>query len=335
MGIISYAQNFEDVILWRVLGGVDGGFYIDVGAQHPVVDSVSKAFYEAGWRGIHVEPVVRYAELLRDDRPDEKVVQAVMADRPGMLTFFEVEDTGLSTADANIARQHAEKGFKVVEYTVPAMTLDDLMTTVGERDVHWLKIDVEGFELQVLEGWRGDGPRPWVVVVESTYPNSQVETHAAWEPLVLGRGYDLVHVDGLNRYYLDQARSELAVGFRFAPNVFDNFQVAETSWMAAYVRKLGAERLAAAGVEAASLRQALEAQARAFARSEAAWHEERSKLEGRIGKQERQTQKAAQAFVAREQRLEAERDSLRDQLERLRIDAARPSESSPVDSSSF
>jgi hypothetical protein len=32
MGIVSYAQNFEDVILWRALGAIERGVYIDVGA---------------------------------------------------------------------------------------------------------------------------------------------------------------------------------------------------------------------------------------------------------------------------------------------------------------
>ena len=38
----SYAQNFEDVMLWRALKHVQKGTYVDVGAQHPVIDSVSK-----------------------------------------------------------------------------------------------------------------------------------------------------------------------------------------------------------------------------------------------------------------------------------------------------
>ncbi|BCG81534.1 FkbM family methyltransferase [Mesorhizobium sp. 113-3-3] len=73
MPITSYAQNFEDVILWRALEHVERGFYIDIGAQDPVVDSVSLAFYERGWRGIHVEPSANYAEKLRAARPDEEV----------------------------------------------------------------------------------------------------------------------------------------------------------------------------------------------------------------------------------------------------------------------
>jgi hypothetical protein len=50
----SRAQAREDVILDHALRGVKHGFYIDVGAQDPVVDSVTKAFYEGGWRGINI-----------------------------------------------------------------------------------------------------------------------------------------------------------------------------------------------------------------------------------------------------------------------------------------
>ena len=47
---VSYAQNFEDVILNRIFKDKESGFYIDVGAHHPIYDSVTKAFYERGWQ---------------------------------------------------------------------------------------------------------------------------------------------------------------------------------------------------------------------------------------------------------------------------------------------
>ena len=58
---VSYAQNFEDIMLYRALKHVQSGFYIDIGAYDPVIHSVSLAFYERGWRGIHVEPNPHYA----------------------------------------------------------------------------------------------------------------------------------------------------------------------------------------------------------------------------------------------------------------------------------
>ena len=62
---LSYAQRFEDFHLWRCFGGQTDGFYIDIGAGHPVYDNVSFAFYLAGWRGISVEPNPALAALSR------------------------------------------------------------------------------------------------------------------------------------------------------------------------------------------------------------------------------------------------------------------------------
>lgn len=228
MSIVSYAQNFEDVMLWRALGHVNNGFYIDIGAQHPVVDSVSKAFYEKGWRGIHVEATPVYAELLRQDRPDEAVLQVALASSSGMLTFYEIPETGLSTGDAQIANRHREKGFIVRELAVPCTTLAQIFAQAGDRDIHWLKIDVEGMEQEVIASWGESESRPWIVVVESTLPNTQIETHEEWESLLLTRGYEFVYFDGLNRFYVSEKHTNFAAVFRAGPNVFDGFSLSGT-----------------------------------------------------------------------------------------------------------
>ena len=54
--MISWAQNLEDVMLARAFKGTARGYYVDVGAYDPVIDSVTRHFYEAGWHGINIEP---------------------------------------------------------------------------------------------------------------------------------------------------------------------------------------------------------------------------------------------------------------------------------------
>jgi FkbM family methyltransferase len=226
MSIISYAQNFEDVMLWRALGHVCDGFYIDVGAQDPYLHSVSLAFYQQGWRGVHVEPTQQYSDKLRSARPDELVLQVALGKEEGILTFFEFADTGLSTASAEIAEQHRSKGFNSKKTVVPVLTLDTVLTSQGDRDVHWLKVDVEGAEKDVLAGWKSSLVRPWVVVIEATQPLSATTTHEQWEHLILQKGYTFAYFDGLNRFYVSSAHSELIEKFRSPPNVFDSFALA-------------------------------------------------------------------------------------------------------------
>jgi len=224
----SYAQNFEDIMLWRALRHVGQGFYVDVGAQDPIVDSVSMGFYEQGWRGVHIEPVAAYADLLRSQRPDETVVEAALGAAHGTLKLFEMPGTGLSSADPEIALRHGAAGFAVREIEVPCLTLDEVFAPHEGKAIHWLKIDVEGYEREVLRGWTSTA-KPWIVVVESTLPLTQSETHQHWEPLLVALGYRYVYFDGLNRFYVSLEQANLIDAFRYGPTVFDDFVFSGTA----------------------------------------------------------------------------------------------------------
>ena len=232
MTFVSFAQNYEDVILHRVLSDIDRGFYVDVGAQDPVDDSVTKAFYLRGWRGINVEPVSRWHARLVQDRPHDVNLRMVAARAAGTMTIHDVADSGLSTTDAALAQIHAREGRAVAQQVVEARTLDSILAEHAPTQIHFLKIDVEGAEADVLGGLSLDRFRPWILVVESLAPNSStVETHAEWEPGVLAAGYRFVYEDGLNRFYLADEHADRAPLFARPPNFWDRF-VRAPEWRA-------------------------------------------------------------------------------------------------------
>lgn len=217
----SYAQNLEDILLWRALRHVTGGLYLDIGAHDPRIDSVSRGFYEVGWRGIHFEPNPEMAASLRRDRPDEEVREVALADREGTVRFVVARSSGLSTAAADRTEAHRRDGQVATEFDVPATTLARACAALAGRDVHWMKIDVEGMEEAVLRGWDPKALRPWIVVVEATRPNSMEPAHHGWEHLLLDAGYRFEHFDGLNRFYVAAERPELAAAFSAGVNIHD------------------------------------------------------------------------------------------------------------------
>ena len=221
-----YAQNFEDVILWRALGNIENGRYVDVGAHDPDYSSVTRRFYEAGWRGINVEPVVTMFEKLVDRRPEDFNVQVACSDHEDDMTFYEVRDTGLSTVDPVHASQMRADGRNVVETSVHLVTLDSLLEEYDLGPIHFLKIDVEGAEPAVLAGCELTRWRPWILVIEATAPLSRDLASATWEPGVLASGYQKVYFDGLNNYYVADEHAELAADFGLQPNCFDGFALA-------------------------------------------------------------------------------------------------------------
>src|SRR3954447_10546873 len=95
---LSYAQRYEDLHLWCCFGEAENGFYIDVGAGHPVYDNVSFLFYLTGWRGISVEPNPSLAALERAVRPRDVLYEGLAGAAPGEATLYlQREFHGLST----------------------------------------------------------------------------------------------------------------------------------------------------------------------------------------------------------------------------------------------
>ena len=231
MGIISYAQNLEDVMLYRALKHVERGFYIDVGAQHPINDSVTKAFYDLGWRGINIEPVIEYFNLLQQHRPNDINLNIAVGAHKGKVVLHEVLDTGASSVIKNYAESYARNGYQIKSRTVTCTTLDTLCAKNKVGTIHFLKIDVEGAERSVIEGFSFTKVRPWIVVVEATIPNSQADISHEWEPLITSKDYKFVYFDGLNRYYIALEQARLQVHFTTPPNIFDGY-IPYQQWLA-------------------------------------------------------------------------------------------------------
>lgn len=224
MTFVSYSQNSEDVLLWRALGHIKHGFYIDIGANDPVEHSVTKAFYERGWRGISVEPLPSFHQAFEEQRPHDINLAVAAGASDGELTLYDVPAVrGWASPEASVAEMHRAEGHAVAEITVPVRTLISICEEHVQGEIHFLKIDVEGFEGEVLRGMDFARWRPWVLVIEATLPNSRETNHASWEQLVTGQRYRFAWFDGLNRYYVAEEHAELAKALEIQPNVFDEF----------------------------------------------------------------------------------------------------------------
>ena len=216
---LSYAQRFEDFHLARCFEGKADGFYVDVGAGHPVYDNVSFAFYLAGWRGITVEPNPTLAALGRAVRPRDKLYEGLAGAAPGEATLYlQREFHGLSTTIAEHARAaEKEVGRTPEPVTVPVTTLSALCAQHAPAAIDFLKVDVEGAEADVLRGADFSRHRPKVIVVEAIKPFTLAPAWDEWEPLLGSHGYAYVWDDELNRYYVAAEASALADKLRGGP----------------------------------------------------------------------------------------------------------------------
>ena len=218
-------------MLWRALKHVKKGFYIDVGANDPKIDSVTQAFYLRGWNGINIEPVSQWFNKLQLERTNDINLQIAAGEKNKEIELFEIIDTGLSTTDKATADRHLlEKNFKYKKIVVPMKPLSEVCEAFQPPVIHFLKIDVEGCEKQVLKGFDFSKFRPWIILVEATLPMCMDLNFKDWDSILLDANYNFVYFDGLNRFYVSEEENKLSENFNSPPNVFDSFlSISESS----------------------------------------------------------------------------------------------------------
>ena len=223
--MISYAQNFEDVLLWRALREVKSGRYVDVGAFHPEFDSVTKWFYDQGWCGVNVEPVPESFALLEAARPRDCNVRAAAGAQPGTAWLKIIPGSpGLSALCPSPNGSTPETTLHV-----EVLPLRQILEPYAGQPIHFLKIDAEGSEREVLLGMDFKRFRPWIVVVEATVPTTDKRNAHLWQDIMLSSDYLYANFDGLNEYYVAAEKAELAPKLAVPANVFDEFELAVTA----------------------------------------------------------------------------------------------------------
>ena len=91
---------------------------------------------------------------------------------------------------------------KYRDYEIETMPLSQIFKTHSIKDIQFLKVDVEGYEYEVLEGNDWEQYRPEVLCIEANHVLKD------WRPLLRSQGYEKAFFDGLNEYYMDIAISK-------------------------------------------------------------------------------------------------------------------------------
>ena len=212
--MLLWAQGYEDIVLFHALKDVENGFYVDVGANSPWDCSVTKLFYEHGWHGINVEPLEEHYRMLCEDRPRDVCVLAGAGSQEAEQEL--TVDDGCSSFDLDVRGRMECKGRNLECRKIRIRKLDSILQenlTKPAQDIHFFKIDVEGFEREVLEGVSLSKYRPWIITLEATDPITQAPNHQKWESILLSNGYEFAHEQFVNRYYVASERRELKTRF--------------------------------------------------------------------------------------------------------------------------
>lgn len=221
--LVSYClqSELEDVILYHLFKDEERIFYIDVGSNDPFAGSVTKLLYDMkSAYGINIEPQkdMYNATCLERIRDINLNIGLGKEERIGKMYV----QSGCSTlVKENVLSDQIESQ----EITIRTLA-NVCKENIKENDkITFLKIDVEGFEKEVLLGADFVAYRPSLVMVESTIPNSAISNYQAWEYILTKNDYKFVYQRGVNRYYVESNNIALTERFKDIDNIEELYDI--------------------------------------------------------------------------------------------------------------
>ena len=162
-----YSFSGVDIVIENIFKNQKNGFYIDVGCQHPIKNNNTYLLNKKGWCGINIDLDKDNIDLFNHSRPhDDNINIAVSNKIAEVELFFYHKKSPINTIDKKISDYQKAKVTQIKK--IKTNTLNNIIENSKYRKSKFdlLSIDVEGHELNVLEGLDFNFYSPNVIVVE-------------------------------------------------------------------------------------------------------------------------------------------------------------------------
>ena len=163
----SYAMDGEDIAINNFVEIKNDGFYLDVGAHHPLQRNNTFLLFKKGWKGINIDINEFSIDLFNFLRPNDLNILTAISDKEGEISFYyQKKFSQLNTTDKKIANENFQGNFK--ERIVKCQTIENILKNSKYKDkkIDFLNIDIEGAEMKVLKTLNFEKYNPTLVCIE-------------------------------------------------------------------------------------------------------------------------------------------------------------------------
>ncbi len=166
---VSYSQEGEDLILNRYFENITKGFYIDIGAHHPLRFSNTHFFYKKGWKGINIDPIPGSKEIFDKFRPNDINLEIGLSKTNEILEYYNFKEKALNTFSKDLANKYLDEKWPLINIlkieTYPLLEILDRHLKIG-FEIDFMSIDIEGLELEVIQSNNWFKFRPKILLIE-------------------------------------------------------------------------------------------------------------------------------------------------------------------------
>jgi len=202
----TWSQLGEDSLLHHFFKKQQSGFYIDIGAFHPEKYSNTCMLYKQGWSGINVDVSEQTVMLLKKSRPSDISIHSAVSDYNGSARAYMFDDgpCTVNTLDKESADRWSKRaGMTYTEQDIQVTTLDSILKEYAAgKSIDFLNIDVEGLEMQVLNGLDFSTWNPKILAVEIHAADVQSAIKAEVVTFLGDMGYKFVAYSLITAFFI-------------------------------------------------------------------------------------------------------------------------------------
>lgn len=167
----SWSQEGEDLILSRYFENVKtNGFYVDVGAHHPLRFSNTYKFYKQGWHGINIDAMPGSMNLFDRLRSRDINLEKAVSDSKQMMTYYAFNEPALNGFSKELTEHRdGQANNKVIfKKNIETSTLEEILDQYmpKDQDIDFLSVDVEGLDFAVLKSNNWVKYSPDLILIE-------------------------------------------------------------------------------------------------------------------------------------------------------------------------
>ena len=187
-----YSQNGEDLILNRFLNNKKEGFFVDVGAHHPIRFSNTFLFYKKGWSGINIDAMPGSMAQFNKIRPNDINIEKGIGLKKDKLTFYQFNESALNTFSKKEAFSKNKDGYKIIKSNlVEVDTLENILDKYMplNTEIDFLNIDAEGKDEEVLISNNWKKYKPNYIIIEILREVSLYNNNSSINKFLKTKGY--------------------------------------------------------------------------------------------------------------------------------------------------
>ena len=167
---LAYSHWGVDLIITKLLNSKNKGIYIDVGCHHPFLNNHSYLLYKSGWEGINIDIDYNSIDMFNFFRKSDVNIQTAVTDHKGEVDLFFYHNRAAKNTISKEFGSDAKEQKKI-----NSDTLNNIIENSKFKNskIDFVSIDVEGNEMNVLNGFNLKKYKPKFILLEFILPNKK------------------------------------------------------------------------------------------------------------------------------------------------------------------